>query len=214
MLAREKNNVQKEEEGPSKENGSHNLRLVGPISDINDDDKEDSSHDPCAICLNDYEDGDAICWSHNTHCSHVFHRQCISEWLLTHEECPCCRHAYLCFNDDEQDPTEESASTENSSVQPVHVPAVVMRDGYLSDDDNAALARGWQLFYNLTRRTTPPSTPQTVEHYATSFDRTRDKLEGVDTADDGPIGVEVANAASDETFAFDLPPASVPTETR
>ena len=49
----------------------------------------------CAICLNEYEDGEEICWSSNRKCNHVFHHSCIAEWLLQHDECPYCRKAYL-----------------------------------------------------------------------------------------------------------------------
>jgi len=31
----------------------------------------------CAICLNEYEDGDAVCTSNNRYCNHMFHAKCI-----------------------------------------------------------------------------------------------------------------------------------------
>ena len=49
----------------------------------------------CPICLVDYIDGDEICRSKNTACSHIFHRRCITEWLLLNDECPCCRAPYI-----------------------------------------------------------------------------------------------------------------------
>ena len=51
--------------------------------------------DICAICLNDYEIGDEICWSQNDLCNHAFHKECMMEWLLRHKECPCCRNIYI-----------------------------------------------------------------------------------------------------------------------
>jgi hypothetical protein len=34
---------------------------------------------------------------------HFFHKNCISEWLVTHEECPCCRHFFLFFVENDGD---------------------------------------------------------------------------------------------------------------
>lgn len=56
----------------------------------------------CAICLTEYQDGDEICWSHNNRCYHVFHRDCILEWLLRQDECPCCRLNFLSLGDRDQ----------------------------------------------------------------------------------------------------------------
>ena len=51
----------------------------------------------CAICMEKLEDGVDICSSHDHNCRHVFHRECIFEWLLKSQECPCCRRDYLNF---------------------------------------------------------------------------------------------------------------------
>ncbi len=72
----------------------------------------------CAICLSEYEMGDRVCWSSNAECSHVFHEDCILQWLISsgkkrssiqyftsnpsdeellkHEFCPCCRQDFIC----------------------------------------------------------------------------------------------------------------------
>ncbi len=52
----------------------------------------------CAICLEPYKVGDEICWSKNEKCSHAFHLDCMSEWLMENDDCPLCRENYL--NDD------------------------------------------------------------------------------------------------------------------
>jgi hypothetical protein len=56
----------------------------------------------CAICLTPYQDGEEVCWSHNMHCNHVFHRECILAWLIRKDDCPLCRHNFLAINDDEE----------------------------------------------------------------------------------------------------------------
>lgn len=58
--------------------------------------------DCCAICLVEYQDGDEISWSHNSSCGHAFHHDCIIEWLLTRDECPCCRRDYLSFSSEDE----------------------------------------------------------------------------------------------------------------
>ena len=72
----------------------------------------------CAICLSEYEKCDRVCWSSNTECSHVFHEDCILQWLISsgkkrsinqsftrhptdeklleNELCPCCRQDFIC----------------------------------------------------------------------------------------------------------------------
>lgn len=65
--------------------------------------QQSSSLEPCSICLADYDDGDDICWSQNDKCNHFFHKECIQTWLLTHEECPCCRQDFLHLWGDEDD---------------------------------------------------------------------------------------------------------------
>lgn len=95
---------------------------------------EGGSDRVCAICLAEYEDGEEISWSHNRHCKHFFHRSCIAEWLLFHDQCPCCRLDFLSFNDEED---------EQGRPVPVSAP---FRFNYDSDDDNQAFTRGLQLF--------------------------------------------------------------------
>ncbi len=72
----------------------------------------------CAVCLTEYEISDRICWSNNKKCTHVFHEDCVTQWLVTlgrnksslrkyprnleekkvlhyDLECPCCRQAFI-----------------------------------------------------------------------------------------------------------------------
>ncbi|KAJ8622828.1 hypothetical protein MRB53_031357 [Persea americana] len=43
----------------------------------------------CTVCLGELEEGDLV--RILPHCHHVFHLQCIDEWLISHSNCPLCR---------------------------------------------------------------------------------------------------------------------------
>ncbi|KAK4803767.1 hypothetical protein SAY86_003584 [Trapa natans] len=43
----------------------------------------------CAVCLNEFEEDDVLRLL--PRCSHVFHSNCIDEWLSSHTTCPVCR---------------------------------------------------------------------------------------------------------------------------
>ncbi|KAK9998619.1 hypothetical protein SO802_018222 [Lithocarpus litseifolius] len=45
--------------------------------------------DRCAICLEDFEDGD-VCRKLYT-CKHTFHKHCVDKWLTINTHCPLCR---------------------------------------------------------------------------------------------------------------------------
>jgi hypothetical protein len=57
----------------------------------------------CPICLDDYGIGDEICSSPNHECPHVFHLECMSEWLMKRNECPLCRADYLKVSTDDEE---------------------------------------------------------------------------------------------------------------
>jgi Ring finger domain len=52
-------------------------------------------HPHCAICLERLNINEEIGLSQNGACPHVFHKACISEWLLKHKDCPVCRRKFL-----------------------------------------------------------------------------------------------------------------------
>jgi hypothetical protein len=49
----------------------------------------------CAICLEEYEVGDEVSSSRNPQCLHVFHKDCVAEWLMKQTKCPVCRRKFV-----------------------------------------------------------------------------------------------------------------------
>jgi hypothetical protein len=48
----------------------------------------------CSICLEEFKDGDQVCYSPN--CPHIFHvDSCMRKCLLRQDACPLCRTQYL-----------------------------------------------------------------------------------------------------------------------
>ena len=51
---------------------------------------EDGTHETCAVCLEDYEDGEEL---RGLVCGHQFHQPCVDPWLMTKRaNCPVCKH--------------------------------------------------------------------------------------------------------------------------
>lgn len=62
-----------------------------------DDDMYESG-EGCDICMSSYVIGDVAAWSRNPKCSHVFHVQCITDWVSgarRKKTCPCCRNDFI-----------------------------------------------------------------------------------------------------------------------
>ena len=74
----------------------------------------------CCICLEPYRVGDVVAWSNNTseECLHVFHKDCIVQWLenLKHDECPSCRTIILQPHDPFADEEDEEGSREGEQT--------------------------------------------------------------------------------------------------
>ena len=63
----------------------------------------------CSICLTEYQGGDTISWSKDDKCGHIFHEECITEWLSTpkrdgflNDACPLCRSKLVRDQDESQ----------------------------------------------------------------------------------------------------------------
>lgn len=50
----------------------------------------------CNVCLAHFQVGDRVATSKDSaQCSHIFHDECISRWLLVRDGCPICRRSYF-----------------------------------------------------------------------------------------------------------------------
>jgi Ring finger domain len=57
--------------------------------------ENDQDQRECPICMSALTRGQIVSWSANEKCSHVYHHQCIKEWLLRHVECCLCKNTFL-----------------------------------------------------------------------------------------------------------------------
>jgi hypothetical protein len=85
----------------------------------------------CAICLCEYDVGSDVVWSSNPQCEHVFHKNCIEQWLMKQRDgplCPCCRRDFVIdpFDDAEAlietvptDITDDSGVGANVTIQTI-----------------------------------------------------------------------------------------------
>lgn len=73
------------------------LYLFGGTSSMPSRESASSLYSPstCPICIESFKKGEEIAWSFNEKCHHAFHLECISDWLMSHDECPMCRLDFL-----------------------------------------------------------------------------------------------------------------------
>ncbi|XP_062217527.1 RING-H2 finger protein ATL80-like [Phragmites australis] len=68
------------------------LRSLPTVTYVSDGSKaapEGAEADECAICLAEFEDGQAM--RVLPQCGHGFHAACVDTWLHAHSSCPSCR---------------------------------------------------------------------------------------------------------------------------
>ncbi len=82
-------NVFYDESNPNNDNPNNEnpLDILNNISfKLYDDTCNEKS---CSICLNEFKDNDELCL---LQCEHLFHKQCLLNWLKKKHSCPICRH--------------------------------------------------------------------------------------------------------------------------
>jgi len=78
------------------EENEEDVRTIKRVdTNVTDDECSSDESRECPICMEDLKVGDVVSWSANKTCDHVFHHECIKEWLLRHINCPFCRQVFM-----------------------------------------------------------------------------------------------------------------------
>mmetsp|Transcript_30826 Transcript_30826/g.46761 ORF Transcript_30826/g.46761 Transcript_30826/m.46761 type:complete len:247 (+) Transcript_30826:58-798(+) len=100
--------VTKDEGKSDEENNDEENKDVKDEEDREEGSTDDSlSTNTCSICLEKFREGDGVIISA---CSHVFHRECVLEWLQKKDGCPMCRQSM--WDEDEYKKVEEEVIEE------------------------------------------------------------------------------------------------------
>lgn len=91
----DKSNIAVNTSTPEKEHPSQNHHKDEAFScscdNLSSEGSPVTKNESCSICLESYSEGDTACESISTECNHVFHQECILEWLRQNDRCPLCR---------------------------------------------------------------------------------------------------------------------------
>jgi Ring finger domain len=103
-LLEQQQQQQKNENGDIEQGAGAGIKHLETCDTEDEDDDDDYSSvqqmgRECPICFEEFRVGQVISFSANPECSHVFHHECIKEWLLRHINCPFCRK--VCMHVDE-----------------------------------------------------------------------------------------------------------------
>jgi Ring finger domain len=70
------------------------MEALQRVSKLSPSCTEAASADGCAICLSSFKINQLVCES-DGQCAHMFHVDCMKQWLLCHDTCPLCRVTYF-----------------------------------------------------------------------------------------------------------------------
>jgi len=87
-------------------------RYHGDI-DMREISPEDQDEETCAICLFTFQEGDRV---GNVRCGHVFHVECLKEWIQRKNHCPLCQMNNMATPQAETDLVRSRTETEETPV--------------------------------------------------------------------------------------------------
>merc|ERR1711881_550589 len=102
-------------------------------------DKETDHWENCAICIEDYENGDNL---RILPCNHAFHVDCVDPWLTrSRRTCPLCKSSVLSSEDEETESQRalinQTASISDQELE--HEETTSLNNGLIDDDDEQPL---------------------------------------------------------------------------
>ena len=76
---------------------TRHVQTKSSFHDSNDACSTSGDKPECSICIHDLKkDKETLCTSANPKCPHVFHKECIVEWIMEgSDDCPVCRRDFL-----------------------------------------------------------------------------------------------------------------------
>lgn len=77
---------------PKIEKYYHKMVFNHLFNEINPDEIEECLYNICSICLEEYDNEKGVC---KLRCEHIYHKECISEWFKSNNNCPLCRKDIL-----------------------------------------------------------------------------------------------------------------------
>merc|ERR1712238_62904 len=127
----------------------------------NDNGKQQQQHvfnnGTCVICLEEFVKDDVIVLSHNANCNHIYHKECMVQYLasnaqrkdtdildITHNPCPTCRRPNFCGPVREEDAFRlwvavQRKNSSDNTTSPTMALAIAIAGATVVADNTTAL---------------------------------------------------------------------------